>query len=161
VQAPHEWNALLLTAMTISTRKPLITRLRDAIAGDGGFTLLETLAVMVIVGLLAAITVPQVSKWRDKAYNTSLRTDARNVAAAIEASYVDRNAYPAVFQGSNYPGGTISEMTAAGDFKLSTGNTISSYTLTDTERFTFTIVSDKTGKVATYANDQSPTISLS
>lgn len=74
--------------MTETVRKPsLATRIRDLVAGDGGFTLLETLAVMVIVGLLAAITVPQIAKWREKAYITALKTDARNIANAIEASY--------------------------------------------------------------------------
>ena len=81
--------------MTETVRKPsLVTRLRDLIAGDSGFTLLETLAVMVIVGLLAAITVPQIAKWREKAYITALKTDARNVANAVEAFYVDDQAYP-------------------------------------------------------------------
>ena len=77
-----------------ATLTSLITRLRDRIAGDGGFTLLETLAVMVIVGLLAAITIPQISKWREKAYVTGLKTDARTLALAIEASYVDAQMYP-------------------------------------------------------------------
>ena len=48
-----------VNTLTKTVRKPSVaTRLRDLIAGDSGFTLLETLAVMVIVGLLAAITVP-------------------------------------------------------------------------------------------------------
>ena len=76
-----------VNTLTETVRKPsLATRLRDLVAGDSGFTLLETLAVMVIVGLLAAITVPQIAKWRDKAYITALKTDARNIANAVEAS---------------------------------------------------------------------------
>ena len=142
--------------MIESARKPsLATRLRNLVAGDGGFTLLETLAVMVIVGLLAAITVPQISKWREKAYITSLKTDSRNVANAIEASYVDKQAYP-----------TATEFTAligSADVKLSDGNSsvATDYTGSATsDAYTFKIKSTKTTKVATYSNTASPTISV-
>ena len=88
-----------VNTLTETVHKPsLATRIRDLIAGDSGFTLLETLAVMVIVGLLAAITVPQIAKWREKAYITALKTDARNIANAVEASYVDNQTYPATFE---------------------------------------------------------------
>jgi prepilin-type N-terminal cleavage/methylation domain-containing protein len=120
-------------------RESFLTRIRNLVAGDGGFTLLETLAVMVIVGLLAAITVPQISKWREKAYVTSIKTDARNLASAIEADYVDNTAYPV----------------AAPTINLSAGNTVSAYAITGGGTgFTFKITSDKvsTGgqKVGTY-----------
>ena len=145
------------------TRKPsLATRLRDLIAGDSGFTLLETLAVMVIVGLLAAITVPQIAKWREKAYITALKTDARNIANAIEASYVDNERYP-----------TRAEFTAlvASDVKLNPGNSTNGY-LTGTEEsrtrtdgvgiaFSFWMSSSKTDSRAGYISSRSPTIEIS
>ena len=145
-----------------TTRKPSkATRLRDLVAGDGGFTLLETLAVMVIIGLLAAITVPQIAKWREKAYITSLKTDARNVANAIEASYVDNERYP-----------TSGESTAlfATDVKLNPGNTINGYATGfpgNLSRgdgvgttFGFWVQSSKTDKGALYVSDHSPTIEI-
>ena len=108
-----------VNTLTETTRKPsFATRLRDLVAGDGGFTLLETLAVMVIIGLLAAITVPQIAKWREKAYITSLKTDARNIGNAVEAFYVDNERYL-----------TAAEFTTlvAADVKLNPGNTASGY----------------------------------
>lgn len=65
------------------------THLRNLVDnyGDGDFALLETLAVMVIIGLLVAITVTQIVKWRNRSSITSHKTDVRNVASAIEASY--------------------------------------------------------------------------
>ena len=136
-----------------TTRKPsLATRLRDLVAGDGGFTLLETLAVMVIIGLLAAITVPQIAKWREKAYITSLKTDARNIANAVEASYVDNERYP-----------TSAEYFAivASDVKLNPGNAADYYWLsTDGNRFVFYVKSSKTDSSARYLSWGSPTINV-
>ena len=148
--------------MIESARKPsLATRLRNLVAGDGGFTLLETLAVMVIVGLLAAITVPQISKWREKAYITSMKTDARNVANAVEASFVDSQTYPATDAVAGAPTFTA---TMGTDIKLSDGNSIVSFTNNANSSFTFKITNSKvaagTNKVATYTSTGSPTIVL-
>lgn len=143
-----------LTNMTNTARKPsLATRIRDLVAGDGGFTLLETLAVMVIVGLLAAITVPQISKWREKAYDTSLKTDARNVGNAVEAEYVDNSRYPSQ--------GEFAAMVTDGGLKLSAGNSIdpTTYQLSN-ESFTFMITSTKTDKFATYSNTSNPVVTV-
>ena len=148
-----------VNTLTETTRKPsLATRIRDLVAGDGGFTLLETLAVMVIVGLLAAITVPQIAKWREKAYITSLKTDARNVANAIEASFVDNQKYPA----------NSAEFLALvdSDVKLSDGNTVrdgwgwAGGYYTTGSIFQFRVVSSKANKQAVYNNTLSPTISI-
>ena len=137
-----------------TTRKPSVaTRLRDLVAGDGGFTLLETLAVMVIIGLLAAITVPQIAKWREKAYITSLKTDARNIANAVEASYVDDQAYPTAEQFTTLVGGA--------DVKLNPGNSsvTADYSTTGTT-FVFKVKSSKTPSVATYTSNGIPTIKV-
>ena len=137
--------------MTKTVRKlSVATRLRDLVVGDSGFTLLETLAVMVIIGLLAAITVPQMAKWREKAYITSLKTDARNVANAIEASYVDNERYPT---------GTEVNAIVASDVKLNPGNTVTNYGYSDVNNwFAFAVRSNKTDNLVTYFNNRSPTI---
>ena len=142
-----------VNTLTKTVRKPsLVTRLRDLVAGDSGFTLLETLAVMVIVGLLAAITVPQIAKWREKAYITALKTDARNIANAVEASYVDNERYP-----------TRAEFATlvAADVKLNPDNVASSYGLTaDSNGFVFAVSSSKTDSAIAYRNYRSPTIDV-
>jgi len=115
-----------------------LTRLRDLTAGDGGFTLLEVLAVMVIVGLLAAITVPQIAKWREKAYITSLKTDARNYANAAEANYVDNSTYA----------------DPAADVTLNAGNAVADFAVdVGGEAYTFTVTSTKTDSTVTYDSD--------
>ena len=138
--------------MIETVRKPsTATRIRDLVAGDSGFTLLETLAVMVIVGLLAAITVPQIAKWREKAYITALKTDARNIANAIEASYVDNRAYPTRPEYTALVGGA--------DVKLNPGNTsVAAEYYADDKNFYFYVRSGKTTNFVVYRSFYSPTI---
>ncbi len=55
---------------------------------DAGFTLVELLVVMLIVGVLAGIAIPTFIQHRQSAYRTQLREDLRNAASAIESASV-------------------------------------------------------------------------
>jgi len=54
-------------------------------ASRRGFTLIEVLIVIVIIGVLAAIAIPRYQKAKDKAYFTVMRTDLRNLITAQES----------------------------------------------------------------------------
>ena len=58
-----------------------------------GFTLIELMIVIAIIGILAAIAIPQFSAYRRRSYNSSAKSDARNLATALEAYYVDYSTY--------------------------------------------------------------------
>lgn len=58
-----------------------------------GFTLVELLVVVVIVGILAAIAIPKFSSTKGKANAAALRSDLRNLAVAEEAYFYDSTAY--------------------------------------------------------------------
>jgi len=58
-----------------------------------GFTLLELLVVVVIIGVLAAIAIPKYSNTREKAYVAAMKTDLRNLATAEEAFFYDSATY--------------------------------------------------------------------
>ncbi|MDQ6994341.1 MAG: prepilin-type N-terminal cleavage/methylation domain-containing protein [Mariprofundaceae bacterium] len=58
-----------------------------------GFTLIELMIVVAIIGILAAIAMPQFSAYRTKAFNSSAISDLRNIATGEEAYYVDHGTY--------------------------------------------------------------------
>ena len=62
-----------------------------------GFTLIELLIVVAIIGILAAIAIPQFSAYREKAYNGAGNTDIRNWKTGMEAYNADFQAYPAAY----------------------------------------------------------------
>jgi type II secretion system protein G len=62
--------------------------------GEKGFTLIELLIVVAIIGILAAIAIPQFSAYRQKAFNSAAQSDAKNAKTALEAFYADAFQYP-------------------------------------------------------------------
>lgn len=73
--------------MTLNSRK------------QGGFTLIEIMVVVVILGILAALVVPQVMNRPDQAKVTVAKGDIKAIGAALDMYKLDNYSYPSTQQG--------------------------------------------------------------
>ena len=70
---------------------------------EKGFTLIELMIVIAIIGILAAIAIPQFNAYRARSYNASANTDLRNAMTSQEGYFIDHDQYtgaPADLTGS-------------------------------------------------------------
>ena len=62
---------------------------------SAGFTLVEILVVIAVIGLLAVIAIPQFITYRSEAIDAQMKSDLRNASIAIEAYYAKQTVLPA------------------------------------------------------------------
>lgn len=91
---------------------------RLRLRSEAGFTLIELLVVVAIIGILAAIAIPQFAAYRRRGYEAALKSDLRNAATAQEAYFAANQTYKSGSLVSGTPPGynksaDITTMTAA------------------------------------------------
>jgi type IV pilus assembly protein PilA len=89
---------------------------------DDGFTLVEVLLVMIIIGVLAAIAIPLYLSQRQKGYDTSVKSDLRTYSRELETYSTDRASYPPVTEFGQASGGVLTVGTGT-TIRVSKSNT--------------------------------------
>lgn len=80
-----------------ATRKnPALRRRRDS---QSGVTLIEMMVVLVIIGIVAALVVPQVIGRPDEARVAVAGADMRTISSSLEMYRLDNRTYPTTAQG--------------------------------------------------------------
>jgi general secretion pathway protein G len=74
-------------------RNPIRGRVRRR-SGEGGFTLVELMIVMTIIGILAAIAIPSYIRAVQKAREAVLKEDLHTLRTAIDSYTVDKEKAP-------------------------------------------------------------------
>lgn len=60
---------------------------------EKGFTLIELLVVVAIIGILAAIAIPQFAAYKTRSFNSRAESDLKNAVTSQEAYFVDHEYY--------------------------------------------------------------------
>ncbi len=66
--------------------------------GQAGFTLLELLIVMTVIGILATIAIPSLIQYPIRAKEAVLKNNLKEIRDNLEKFYADKGRYPAALE---------------------------------------------------------------
>lgn len=126
----------------------MIARIRKAMdEKEQGFTLVELLVVVIIIGILAAIAIPVFLNQRQGAVDAGIKSDLRTIATSVETAFINTQEYPASANGT----GTV---TIDGeDIVLSNDQTVVEYTNNADGTYTITGINTDAGTGLTFTYD--------
>jgi type IV pilus assembly protein PilA len=127
-------------------------RLNRRTRGERGFTLIEILCVMLIIGVLAAIALPTFLGEQGKGQDAEAKSNARNLVSQVESCYTPTEDYRKCVTEADLGGNLgIPYGTAAGQAEVASAQQ-TSFTITAVSKAatggqnnTFTIVRDANG----------------
>ena len=92
-----------------------------ALKDSKGFTLIELLVVVAIIGILAAIAIPQFAAYRQRGYDSRANSDLRNAATAEEAYFATERVYKSGALATGLLPGFVKSDTVEGNMNANAG----------------------------------------
>lgn len=118
---------------------------------NSGFTIVELLVVIVVIGILAAITIVSYTGITGRAVVSSLQSDLTSASQQLKLFQVDNSAFPTTLNCS------IPDSTTNKCIKPSSG-TVYQYTANNTSPQTFSLYATKNNVKYRATNDSNPTL---
>ena len=87
--------------------------------GEKGFTLIELMIVIVVIGILATVAIPQITQVRDRARVSTVKSEFASIKPIMEMYYMDHDQYPddlADLAAGNYTTAAVLQDTQGNDY---------------------------------------------